>query len=151
MVSRVLLVDDHPVFRRGLRGMLEVEQDLEVVGEAGDGREAIELFRELKPDVVVMDISMKGLNGIEAAGQIHAASPRTKIVALSIHSGRRYVEGMLGAGATGYILKDSAPEELVENAIDAGATRIEITVAEGEQYRLNSFRVNGNSVFGYAS
>ena len=94
--------------------MLEVEQDLEVVGEAGDGREAIELFRELKPDVVVMDISMKGLNGIEAAGQIHAASPRTKIVALSIHSGRRYVEGMLGAGATGYILKDSAPEELVE-------------------------------------
>ena len=118
--------------------MLEEEQDLEVVGEAGDGREAIELFRELKPDVVVMDISMKGLNGIEAAGQIHAASPRTKIVALSIHSGRRYVEGMLGAGATGYILKDSAPEELVEGIR---------TVRRGEVYL--SSPIAGVVVSGY--
>jgi len=114
MGSRVLLVDDHAVLRRGLRFMLDEEQDLEVVGEAGDGCEAIELFRELKPDVVVMDISMKGLNGIEATHQIISEAPDTRVVALSIHSGRRYIEGMLGAGAAGYILKDSAPEDLVE-------------------------------------
>jgi len=138
MVSRVLLVDDHPVFRKGLRGMLDDEQDLEVVGEAGDGRQAIELVTELEPDVVVMDISMKGLNGIEATAQIHTASPGTKIVALSIHSGRRYVEGMLGAGATGYILKDTAPEELVEGIR---------TVRRGEVYL--SSPIAGVVVSGY--
>jgi LuxR family maltose regulon positive regulatory protein len=114
MTSTVLLVDDHSVFRKGLRLMLEEEQDLEVVGEAGDGREAIDLFMELRPDVVVMDISMNGLSGIEATDTIISEAPETAIVALSIHSGKRYVEGMLGAGAKGYILKDSAPEDLVE-------------------------------------
>jgi LuxR family maltose regulon positive regulatory protein len=114
MTSTVLLVDDHSGLRKGLRLMLEEEQDLEVVGEAGDGREAIDLFMELRPDVVVMDISMKGLSGIEATDTIISEAPETAIVALSIHSGKRYVEGMLGAGAKGYILKDSAPEDLVE-------------------------------------
>jgi LuxR family maltose regulon positive regulatory protein len=114
MKSRVLLVDDHAVLRAGLRLVLEQESDLDVVGEAGDGAEAIELARELEPDVVVMDITMKDLNGIEAARRICSETPDTKIVALSIHSGRRYVEGMLDAGAKGYILKDSAPEDLVE-------------------------------------
>ncbi len=114
MGSRVLLVDDHALLRKGLRLVLEEEEDLEVVGEAGDGREAIELFRELEPDVVVMDISMKGMNGIEATRQIVSEIPDTKVVALSIHSGSRYVEGMLNAGATGYILKESAHEDLID-------------------------------------
>lgn len=114
MVFRVLLVDDHPLFRKGLRLLLEEEVDLEVVGEAGDGREAVGLVRELAPDAVVMDISMKGLNGIEATRQIISEAACTRVLALSIHSGRRYVEGMLAAGAKGYILKDSAPEDLVE-------------------------------------
>lgn len=114
MSLQVLLVDDHTVLRKGLRLLLEEEEDFTVVGEAGDGREAIELFRKLTPDVVVMDVSMKGLNGIEATRHIVSEVPGTKVVALSIHSGRRYVEGMLDAGAAGYILKDSAPEDLVE-------------------------------------
>jgi LuxR family maltose regulon positive regulatory protein len=114
MNLQVLLVDDHAVLRKGLRLLLEQETDLEVVGEAGDGQEAIELFRKLAPDVVVMDVSMKGLNGVEATRHIVSEAPATKVVALSIHSGRRYVEGMLDAGAAGYILKDSAPEDLAE-------------------------------------
>jgi len=114
MSLQVLLVDDHTVLRKGLRLLLEEEEDFTVVGEAGDGREAIELFRELSPDVVVMDITMKGLNGVEATRHIVSEAPNTKVVALSIHSGRRYVEGMLDAGAAGYILKDSTPEDLVE-------------------------------------
>jgi len=111
MSFQVLLVDDHTVLRKGLRLLLEEEEDFTVVGEAGDGREAIELFRKLTPDVVVMDISMKGLNGIETTRHIMSDAPGTKVVALSIHSGRRYVEGMLDAGAAGYILKDTAPED----------------------------------------
>jgi LuxR family maltose regulon positive regulatory protein len=110
----VLLVDDHAVLRKGLRLLLEEEGDLTVVGEAGDGREAIELFRKLAPDVVVMDITMKGLSGIETTRHIVSESPGARVVALSIHSGRRFVEQMLAAGAAGYILKDSVPEELVK-------------------------------------
>lgn len=87
---------------------------MQVVGEAGDGQAAIDRVRELSPDVVVMDISMPNFNGIEATRQIVAESPNTRVVALSIHSGKRFVEDMLSAGAAGYILKLSAPEELVK-------------------------------------
>ena len=111
--TTILLVDDHPLFRKGLHLLLKEEADMQVIGEAGDGQAAIERVRELSPDVVVMDISMPNFNGIEATRQIVAESPGTKVVALSIHSGKRFVEGMLGAGAAGYILKLSAPEELV--------------------------------------
>ena len=113
MPITILLVDDHPLFRKGLRLLLEEESDMRVVGEAGDGREAIERVRELSPDVVVMDISMPNLNGIEATQQILFYSPETKVVALSIHAGKRYVRDMLSAGAAGYILKDSVPEEMI--------------------------------------
>ena len=123
--STVLLVDDHAVFRKGLRLLLEAEPDLRVVGEAGDGQEAIDLARKLSPDVVVMDITMPNLNGIEATRHIISASPNAKVMALSIHSGKRFVEDMLRAGAAGYVLKDSAPEELV-NGIR--------TVTRGEVY-----------------
>jgi len=112
--TSVLLADDHAVFRKGLRLLLEAEGDLKVVGEAGNGQEAIDSARRLSPDVVVMDISMPGLSGIEATAHILSASPQTKVMALSVHSGKRFVEDMLRAGAAGYVLKDSAPEELVD-------------------------------------
>ena len=114
MPITVLLVDDHPIFLKGLRLLFDDEQDIRVVGEAGDGRAAIEQAQELSPDVVVMDISMPNLNGIEATRQIISGSPTTKVMALSIHAGKQFVKDMLGAGASGYIIKDSVPEELVE-------------------------------------
>jgi ATP/maltotriose-dependent transcriptional regulator MalT/ActR/RegA family two-component response regulator len=109
----VLLVDDHPMFRKGLRQTIEAEPDLNVVGEASDGKEAIEKARKLSPDVIVMDISMPNITGIEATQQVLSNSPHTKVVALSIHAAKRFVIDMLRAGASGYILKDSAPEDLV--------------------------------------
>jgi LuxR family maltose regulon positive regulatory protein len=115
MKTNVLLVDDHPVFRKGLRLLFEEDPDIRVVGEAGDGQAAVERIRELSPDVVIMDITMPGLNGIEATRQIIAESPDTKIIALSIHSGKGFVDDMLSAGAAGYVLKESAPEELVSS------------------------------------
>ena len=138
MNIQVLLVDDHAVLRKGLRLLLEEEEDLTVVGEAGDGQEAIELFRKLSPDVVVMDITMKGLNGIEATRHIIAESPTTKVLALSIHSGGRFVENMLDAGVSGYLLKDSAPEELVEGirAVVRGEVYLSTAITEVVVSRL---------------
>jgi len=114
MPITVLLVDDHPLFRKGLRVLFDEEKDIRVVGEADGGRAAVEQVQELSPDVVVMDISMPDMNGIEATRQIISSSPNTKVMALSIHGGKQFVKDMLGAGASGYILKDSVPEELVE-------------------------------------
>jgi DNA-binding NarL/FixJ family response regulator len=119
--TRILLVDDHPVLRSGLRALLDREKGMEVVGEAENGRTALRLARQLKPDVVLMDISMPDMNGIEASRQIVAETPGTKVLALSMHADRRFVVGMLKAGAHGYILKDSAFEE-VTAAIRAVAT-----------------------------
>ncbi len=113
MSISVLLVDDHAMFRKGLRLLIEEEADMNVVGEAGDGKEAVEQVHTLSPDVTVMDITMPGLNGIEATQQILGSAPHTKVVALSIHAGKRFVKDMLAAGASGYILKDSAPEEMI--------------------------------------
>jgi len=113
MPTTILLVDDHPVFRKGLRILFEDEQDIKVIGEAGDGQEAIDRVRDLSPDVVVMDINMPNFNGIEATREIVSDFPDTKIIALSIHSGKGFIEDMLSAGAVGYILKECAPEELV--------------------------------------
>ena len=112
MTTTVLLVDNHPLFRKVIRLLLEEEPDMSVVGEAGDGKEAIERVRELSPDVVVMGISMPNLNGIEATRQILSDSPNTKVVAMSINFGKRFVKDMLSAGASGYILKDNVLEEI---------------------------------------
>lgn len=110
----ILLVDDHPIFRKGLYSLLEDEEDMLVVGEAGDGKTALELVEELSPDIVVMDVTMPGLNGIEATKRIVAEFPGTLVVALSIHSEKQFVQDMLRAGASGYILKETVPEDLVK-------------------------------------
>jgi two-component system NarL family response regulator len=109
---RILLVDDHAMLREGLRSILRAESDVEVVGEAADGNSAIELARTLAPDIVVMDVGMPDLNGMEATRRIRAGSPGTRVIALSTHSDRRYVLGMLEAGAAGYVVKVSAYDEL---------------------------------------
>lgn len=111
--TSILLVDDHAMLRKGLRMLIEQEQDFLVSGEAADGLEAIEKVRELQPDVVIMDINMPNLNGIEATREVLNVAPGTRIMALSIHSSKRYVEEMLEAGVAGYLLKESAPEELI--------------------------------------
>ena len=110
---KVLLADDHKIVRDGLRNLLEKQQDITVAGEAEDGREALQLARKLSPDVVIMDIAMPDLNGIEATRQILSEVQDVKIVALSMHSDKRYVSEMLKAGASAYLLKDCAFEELI--------------------------------------
>ena len=108
----VLLVDDHTLIRQGLRVLLESEADIVVVGEAEDGRVAVELARRLHPDVVVMDIAMPQLNGIEATRQILAALPKTRVVVLSAHSDAEYIDQVTALGATGYVLKQSSLHDL---------------------------------------
>lgn len=117
---RILLADDHTIVREGLRGLLEKEPGLAVVGEAADGRETVRLAEELSPDVVVMDLAMPGMNGMEATRRIQAANPRIAVVVLSMHLDESYVLGALKAGAKGYLLKDSLRREVVE-AIRAAA------------------------------
>lgn len=110
---RVLLVDDHVVVRQGLRSLLAGRADIAVVGEAGDGREAILLARRLRPDVVLMDVVMPGLNGIEAAARIHHELPETRIIMLSGYSDTEQVVGAIRAGAAGYLRKAADIDELV--------------------------------------
>jgi DNA-binding NarL/FixJ family response regulator len=112
MGIRILLADDHKITRQGLRSLLEKQQDMEVVAEAENGRSAVQLAAETAPDVVIMDVTMPDLNGIEATKQILSKSPDIKIVALSMHSDSSFVTEMLKSGAAGYLLKDCAFEEL---------------------------------------
>ena len=114
---RILLADDHTVVRKGLRLLLESQPGFEVVADAADGRAAIALATQHTPDVVVMDIAMSNLNGIEAARQITARLPRTSVVFLSMHSDEAYVLKALKSGARGYLLKDSAEHDLIQAVI----------------------------------
>jgi DNA-binding NarL/FixJ family response regulator len=123
--TRILLADDHSVVRRGFRLILETQEDMQVVGEASNGREAVQLAEELQPDVAVMDVSMPELNGIEATRRIGEVSGRTRILALSMHKDAVYVREILRAGARGYLLKDAADHDLL-NAVRA--------VSRGEGY-----------------
>lgn len=113
MKIRILLADDHAILRRGLRALLERESDLEVVGEAADGRETVKMAEELSPDVVVLDVTMPNLNGIEAARQICGQGRGTAVLVLSMHSDEGYVLRALRAGARGYLLKEAVESELI--------------------------------------
>lgn len=112
MTIRILLVDDHKMMRDGLRSVLASDPEIEVIGEAADGRTAIELARTLRPDLVVMDIGMHEMNGIEATQRIKAESPEVMVIALSTYTDRRYVQRALEAGASAYVAKVSAFDEL---------------------------------------
>src|SRR5579884_2423790 len=122
---RILLADDHAVVRQGFKMILGAQPDMEIVGEAGNGRQAIELADQLKPDVIVMDVAMPELNGIEATRRIGESAPHARVLALSMHKDSVYVREVLRAGARGYLLKDSVAGDLVS------AVR---SVARGEGY-----------------
>jgi len=119
------LADDHAMVRKGFRLILEAQPDMEIAGEAGNGREAVELAEKLHPDVVVMDVAMPELNGIEATRRLAASSPHTRVLALSMHKDSVYVREILKAGARGYLLKDSIDTDLI-SAVRA--------VAKGDGY-----------------
>jgi len=111
---RIVLADDHTLVRHGLRKVLQDQSEWEVVGEANDGREAVRLVQELKPDVAILDIAMPRLNGIEATRQIARRFPDVHVLVLSMHADEAYVTQVLRAGATGYLLKDSADTDLIK-------------------------------------
>lgn len=141
MSLRILLADDHRMFACGLASLLRPEPDFEVVGTAQDGREAVKAALELEPDVVTMDVSMPGLNGIEAARQISAERPGIKILCLSMHRERQYLQAALEAGASGYVLKDDAPEVLIAaiRCVAGGGTYLcpEMTATAVSEYRTS--------------
>jgi two-component system response regulator NreC len=122
---KILLADDHALVRQGFRMILEAQADMEIVGQAGNGNEAVDLAEKLKPDVVIMDVAMPELNGIEATRRLAASLPRTRVLALSMHKDSVYVREILRAGARGYLLKDSGDADLV------AAVR---AIAKGEGY-----------------
>lgn len=135
---RVLIADDHQMFRQGLRLLLESQPDVEVVGEAGDGRTAVQMAAGRSPDLVVMDVSMPDLNGIDATRQILASAPAgktPKVIALSAHSDQHLAEQMLAAGATGYVLKHSAFPEMMEalSAVLSGKVYLSPTLPNASQ------------------
>ena len=113
MSVRIVIADDHVIMTAALRSLFAAHADLEVIGEAHDGRRAVEIVREMKPDLVLMDISMPGLNGIDATRQILAECRSTKVIVLSMHIEERFVTGAFESGAAGYLLKDCSPDELV--------------------------------------
>ncbi len=135
---KIVIADDHKITRQGLRSLLEKEPDMEVVAEAEEGRTAVRLAAEIKPDVIIMDVSMPDLNGMEASRQIVNKLPAIKIIALSMHSDNLFVTEMLKSGVSGYLLKDCAFEEL------AGAIR---SVMDGKMYLSPS--ISGLVVNGY--
>ena len=139
----ILLTDDHHIVRSGLRSLIESQPNFKIVGEAENGRQAIQLCRELAPDIILMDISMPELNGIEATRQVLADSAKTKIIILSVHSSRRFVAEVFKAGASGYLLKNCSFDEIVAavNAVIEGGVYICPQIARfvRDDY-LHSFR-----------
>ena len=114
MSIKIILAEDHKIKREGLVNMLKDQPGMEVVGEAGNGREAIQLARELAPDLVIMDVTMPSLNGIDATRIITSTPKNVRVIALSMYSDKQFVQGMMQAGASGYLLKDCAFDELVQ-------------------------------------
>jgi NarL family two-component system response regulator LiaR len=111
---RVIVIDDHPLFRQSIRNVLEKEPDIQVIGEGGDGEEAVRLTAELQPDIVLMDITMPNMDGLEATRQIKAAYPHIAVLVLTIHSDDQHIIGILEAGAAGYLTKSVFSEEVVQ-------------------------------------
>ncbi len=132
MSIRIILADDHEILRHGLSKSFEQENDIKVIGQASDGHTAVDMVRELSPDVVVMDIGMPDLNGIEAARKITKSHPKVKVIGLSMHSSDKYVREMFKAGASGYLLKNCPFEELTEaiRTVAGGKTYISSSVGD---------------------
>jgi two-component system nitrate/nitrite response regulator NarL len=145
----VLLVDDHPVVRRGLQSCLSSKDRLRVVGEAADGDEALQRARELKPDVVLMDISMPRVNGLEATERLRKEMPEIKVLILSVHNNREYIFRIIQAGAHGYVSKESSPEELLE-AIESVHGGESFFTPEIAQAALSQFVTHGGSTGTFA-
>jgi two-component system response regulator NreC len=114
MTTKILLVDDHQILREGLRSLLETQPDMKIVGEAGDGRTALQLVRSLHPDVIIMDINMEGMDGIEVTRMVKREHPETKVLALSMYLRSSFVSEMFKSGASGYLLKENAFVEVVQ-------------------------------------
>jgi two-component system response regulator NreC len=131
MSIRIILADDHAIVRSGLARLLQQQEGMEIVGQADNGISAVALVKQLSPDVVVMDIGMPDLNGIEATRQIVKESPRIKVIGLSMHSSKKYIREMFKAGASGYLLKNCSFEELTEaiNVVIAGKTYISPSIS----------------------
>ncbi len=147
MKTKLLLVDDHAVIRLGLRMLLENEADLEIVGEAENAYQALEMTARLRPDVILLDIGLPDISGIEAAKQIKQVAPETIIVALTIHEDEEYFFKMLEAGATGYVPKRAAPEELL-TAIRAAAKGEVYLYPSLAKLLVKDFLTQGKSVEG---
>ncbi len=132
MAIRVLLVDDHIVLRDGLKSLLTQESDIEVIGDVGDGREAISAVESLRPDVILTDISMPGLNGIESVRMLRHEHPTLKIIILSMHSGQEYVLQSLQAGANGYVVKQADASEVLAaiRSVMAGGAYLSPTISK---------------------
>ncbi|MFA5422965.1 MAG: response regulator transcription factor [Phycisphaerae bacterium] len=143
MSIRIILADDHKITRQGLHSLIDENEDMEVIAEAQNGREVVELTREMNPDVIIMDVSMPDLNGVEATRQIIQENPRVRVIALSMHSDTLFVSEMLKSGASGYLLKDCAFQELkqaIRSVIEGKAylsPSISGVVVEDYLHRLN--------------
>jgi len=139
MSVKIFLADDHMIIREGLRAVIEKNTDMKIVGEAGDGRTTVQMVQEKMPDIVIMDISMPEMNGIEATRRIIRNSPHIKIIALSMHSDRRFVTEIFKAGASGYVLKEAALSELVDaiNAIKRGCSYISMEIQKVMNKKLS--------------
>ena len=148
MPIRLILVDDHKLFREGLRRILELQEGLQVVGEAGNGEEALRLADLCPCDVILMDINMPGLNGVEATRQVKERHPRTAVLVLSIHDDREYLLEVLNAGAAGYVLKDIEPVKLVEaiRLVAAGESVVDPSLTSKLISELTRLSVRGEEV-----
>jgi two-component system invasion response regulator UvrY len=134
---RVLIADDHGIVRGGIRRLLEDHEDIQVVAEASDGHQAIEKVLETDPDVILLDISMPGMDGLDVTKQLKAINPRIRILILTMHAEEQYAPRLMRAGAMGYVTKHAAPEDLVKaiNAVHAGRRFISPTLAENMAWR----------------
>jgi len=149
MQIRIIIADDHQLFRQGLRSLIERQEGMVVIGEAADGREAVTLALKEPPDLIIMDITMPNLNGIEATRQILLNNKGTKVIGLSIHSQTRFISELLRAGALGYILKDCALEELMTavHAVLRGKMYLSPDIAERVIKDYVALSLSNDSVF----